>query len=1116
MEEDPSATQITVAFGQDDDGSGASIARTVTQALRAHERPVSVHLELAIEEHRMGARTKRIKVSKSEAKPGPEWTEEDIAALVNEAYSLDYVYGGRIVGGTATFVPATEGVDLMNARMRRAGTRTCLAVAETDEWDTHKGTCVFDFIESRYKGTRAARRSTLLEIFSSVCTDPLSRGVTTNAVAAFARRARVRLVVAGPDGKVFCRKSDKLKTTQRKPVLAYAVANGHMFPVDDPVEIAYMSRFGRLRNRHADRIDRGAPTSRVSRVAIVDESAACDLVSVAHAPHIVVPVADLAAIWTRAMFVARRTFTPATTHGTFRIVRFRANGVTVYANEEYPEIRGLARRLEARCAPSDGIGTLARRFFESRVPRIARLGLAGIPERLRVGLPRAAFLGVCGEYTDSARCFDVRGCYASALRENGGLAWAVPGPFDEIEPYDHAPLGPGRYFVREPFGPATPLVKGDGWYYERYARWRVERGASVVAQQRARCSLDSSTFADAVDECRARLGPESKRVINAFIGTTFPRSRKRGQCVATTELIEARAISSNIIELDGTALAFRTYEPAPQPDLSFIYEQIVEGGWVSVDELRELVGGTLVAVKTDAVVVDFPSSSSSSSVVGPPSSSVVGPPSSWFGAESKWREEPVGARVTVPLQCPVRSDAPVLAPLEWTPVPEESRAYDEASVLVVGAAGTGKSCLARDIAKAHEELGRRVARVAPTNKAAANIKGITIHALFGITNPEALCDSPDLRAIARVANSYDSILVDEVFMCTEWMFGAMLALQAHNRRAMAKAAEAERAEEAEKAEKAERATEAPKKEAEKAAEAERADSDKEKKKVKKLMFILCGDPHQLPPVGDDLDPLAVRDSSCVHELCSARRVELTVPRRSAGDPWLFAACAELTAAPPSRESNAAFVARFASYSSKEPAKRALSFLNATAAKFNREQATRARRGWKWLVYDSSGTNGPVGPTSSGTNGPSSGPSSGTNGLSTNNDETEGVVLDKRRNLRRASERARVFPLRAPLVALSSAFVPRGTIVRLKEIEAKAVVVEDAARNKKRVARAEFSAAFDLAYCVTIHRAQCETIDEPYVVLDSRKIVTLDPAYARALLYVAASRATRASFVRFGH
>lgn len=1006
------ATQV--AFGPE----GPEVVRAVLGAVQHDPRNVRVHLSLLIEEDRMGPRPKRVAVQ-SVARAGIAWTQDDVIALVNEAYSLDYVYGGRVLGGVATIVAETDDADLMDAPMRRVGTRTCLAVSDSAEWETSRGTCVFDFIESRYKGARAARRAELVETFARVCADPLSRGVTTAAVAAFARRANVRMIAAGPDGVVFHRE----RGTDKRPCLAYAVANGHMFPVLDPAEVAYMTRFGLLRHRSSER---GASTHR-ARVPIVDEASACDLVAVAHAPRIVVTTADLTGVWTRAMLVARRTFPAATTHGTFRVVRFRANGVVVYANEEYPELRLLARRIGTRCAPGDGIGSLSRRFFDTRVPSLARLGLAGVPPRLRVGQsPRAALLGRGGEYTANARCFDVRGCYASALRENGGLEWAVPGPFDELEPYDAAPLGPGRYLVVEPLGPASPLVVGDGWYYERYARWRVSRGATVVMQQRARRTLPSDTFAGAVDECRALIGQESKRVINAFIGTTFPRARERGRCVATTELAEARAMADAVREQDGTALAFRSLPPARQRDLGFLYEQIVEGGWVSVDELRESlasVGGSFVAVKTDAVVVDF---SPSLGALGP--LDPLGPLG--IGPLDKWREEPVGARVAVRLPLPARGGSRV-PDREWADVAEERASDGETSVLVVGAAGTGKSVLARRIASDHEARGARVARVAPTNKAAAHIGGITVHALFGLTNPEAFCDPPDIRSILRVRRAYDYVLVDEVFMCAGWMFGAMALLRALG-----------------------------------------------------VSFVLSGDPHQLPPVGEEIDPLVVRDSSCVHDLCGGRRVTLTEPRRSVADTGcLFAACAELIASPPSRESNAAFVARFARH---EPTTttRAVSFLNATAARFNREQAVRPRRGGRWLVYAAEGESG------------------------------DGVVLVTQWTLRRVGPSARVYPLRAPLIAGSSLFVPRGTLATLRSIDERFVTVE-AAGTGVRVPRAEFSAAFDLAYCVTIHRSQCETIAEPYAVLDSRKIVALSPAYARALLYVAASRATHAHFVRFG-
>ena len=65
-------------------------------------------------------------------------------------------------------------------------------------------------------------------------------------------------------------------------------------------------------------------------------------------------------------------------------------------------------------------------------------------------------------------------------------------------------------------------------------------------------------FAAAIDECRARLGPESKRVINSFIGTTFPHTRERGRCVASTELAEATALSPVVREVDGAALAYKS------------------------------------------------------------------------------------------------------------------------------------------------------------------------------------------------------------------------------------------------------------------------------------------------------------------------------------------------------------------------------------------------------------------------------------------------------------------------------------------------------------------------------------------------------------------------------
>ncbi len=64
---------------------------------------------------------------------------------------------------------------------------------------------------------------------------------------------------------------------------------------------------------------------------------------------------------------------------------------------------------------------------------------------------------------------------------------------------------------------------------------------------------------------------------------------------------------------------------------------------------------------------------------------------------------------------------------------------------------------------------------------------------------------------------------------------------------------------------------------------------------------------------------------------------------------------------------------------------------------------------------------------------------------------------------------------------------------------------------ERVALLDVVLGFDLAFCTTIHKSQCSTIDEPYAVHDvAYMLQRLDAKAARALLYVACSRARRAA------
>jgi hypothetical protein len=347
-----------------------------------------------------------------------------------------------------------------------------------------------------------------------------------------------------------------------------------------------------------------------------------------------------------------------------------------------------------------------------------------------------------------------------------------------------------------------------------------------------------------------------------------------------------------------------------------------------------------------------------------------------------------------------------------------------APCLFIGVAGTGKTFAAREAARS----GGRVVAVGPTVKAAVNVGGTTLHALFGITQPECFADPPSLGAIRLVARRYDCMLVDELFMCSEWMLCALLLLRRAN-----------------------------------------------------VTLVLAGDPNQLPPVGEmSIRPTDLARSALLHELVDGRICTLTEPRRSVMHDWLFDACRAFVDAPCTRGANADFIARFARCAEHDVPERNLAYLNKTCARVNAALAMRRKRGNAWLVVASASGRATV---------------------------CDGVWALKRALA--VDPDAAVFPKGAPLLAKSGALgMARGSRVRLESLEGGVATVGGVA-----VDFADVPHAFELAYCVTIHRSQCETIDEPFAVHDTKHMLRARPSTAKALLYVAASRATKSFLVK---
>lgn len=982
-----------------------------------------------------------------------------VAELVDTLLSNNFTYRGVVLGGVVTVYADAEPPAAVDLRMRRATLGTSLVVDARGNWDAGLGRCVYDFLAHRYVGIRAVRaggeeylRATLDAVGGA---ETRALGVSTAELDAFAGKHKLRMYAATPDGRVFHRRDGN----SRHPPLAYVVANGHMFPVTSPAGVFHMARHGTCLE---PRGERGAEATTTVLGSERD----------AHVPRadradVVIETDELEGVWARAIRAHGVALNAgARAHGT-RVVRFRTPTGVVACNPSWREAARVASALGVPSRPMDGVGSVARRFFHSRLPTLAHLCVVAQPKALQTGAPRTAFVGrllagdALGPEEPPLRCFDVRRCYATELESNGGFGWAVAGSFDEIEAYDGLPLGPGRYYVTRGNGRALP--RGSGWYYERWARRAVERGAEVRAQQRARRSLESDYFAPAVLACRALLDADAgKLAVNSFIGGLRVASRAGGRCVATTSSDEARCVAGLdgvvrvLAEAEGEHEALYAAIPRrgarvprhEKADLAFIYDQVIEGGWCALDELCATIvalapNATLVAVSTDSVFVAGAETLDASAL------------------GRKYREEPDARAPSHALA--VTDHALDERTLEWRLGGLGGSGEPRSGCLYVGMAGTGKTHEARAHLARLARLGLRVVAVGPTVKAAANVGGITVHGLYEMRDPERFADPPDAMALRAVARKYDAILVDEAFMCSGWMLETFLAL----RRAG-------------------------------------------------VRFVLAGDPDQLPPVFTAAPaPARVARSALVHEIVDGAVRLLVEPRRSLGalvapgTPDVFEACRALLACRASREANARFAALFRVHVGPLPP-RNLAYLNATCARVNRELVLRRARGRVWLVDGEVCAGVWALRRALAASNPSASPASDPSASSASNPSASPAP----------SASPSVFATGAPVIARSAAYGARGarsTIGAIYEAgeAGEAERAAEAEISGARVATRDVPRAFELAFCVTIHRAQCETIDEPYVVHDLGRILSMAPKAARALLYVAVSRARSAALVAFG-
>ena len=599
-----------------------------------------------------------------------------------------------------------------------------------------------------------------------------------------------------------------------------------------------------------------------------------------------------------------------------------------------------------------------------------------------------AFVEKLGEYK-SLYGYDINKCRKNILYYSK-YKWPVFSVMDDVAKFDGV-VKCGMYYIES--DNLFPL-HGNGWYTEPMVNYCLEQGIIktnnikyqiVSALEQINCDY----FKPFIDLVYNNFDDLSKIAINAFIGCFYRQETKKTFSKYTRSLDEACYLfTENKAKFTTYDKQLKLYQVLNEETIKFeeteapIYLQVLDIEAIEAHKLSKIVGKASF-VKTDCIYSE---------------NFVDISKYEWAPGVPKYKYENVKETnyEVLPQNC--RSETftfvdeqfkVVVNEDDYTGLTQEQKdellkklatqVLELGCVNIDGRAGTGKSYLIDAMKKELEVRENKYICLAPTNKAARNIKGLTIHKYIGggkCTNIKNV----NCRALKDV----NYIFIDEISMVHEIFYKVFLTI----------------------------------------------------KSIKPdIKFIIAGDFAQLKPVKDRAN-FNYKNSRALYELCMGNRLVLTKCRRS--DDILFKLCQDV---------NNVDISKFG----KTQCSRSICFTNYKRLAVNKMWMDKMSIGKKYimvpkLAYDSNSQDMKIcvgTPVIARVN----------NGELWANNDTFNVVSIKKG------------------IELDSGDV---------------------------IAKEEFARLFNVAYCLTCHKSQGETIKEDYTIYEWSKM-------DEELRYVALSR-----------
>jgi hypothetical protein len=644
-------------------------------------------------------------------------------------------------------------------------------------WNTMQGSCVIDWLHSHFKTIKAREvakggnecnksgvrgyahettgKSKILKKFKEACPS-LGEGITTDDIIAFAKHVGEMSVYGySIDGTLVAQHISK-GSVKRGCILFY-ISGCHFQPIvcKDVIESLTKARENSFLTKAATNVESEVDES---EPVVVHGSEFGDY----NESKIVCTTCDLEEVLQR--HIKETGHVPqAWSRGT-KIVILKAGKTVMVQNEHAAECEQTANQFGIPYR-GEGPGSLAVRIAETEIDKSSTL--SGYNEETKrifgqlVSPHTKTVLSKPKKVTEVVQAFDIRRCYTNAIL-NRRDPWPVFTPNAGIEPFN-GNIVTGAYYVdTENIFP----LKKSGWYSDCLIRDCLDMGViklNDIKRQLIACkTLPADFFVPFVKSVMGKVEDKlAKKVVNYFIGclgkvdTTSTSRCYVSQCEDVCFDIYQRLKENHgqypcIRKCNDLYLTDYYIEKLHAENSIPIHRAIICTAWSACYKLfRKLQPCRLLAVSTDCVHV-----ASTDGVTNPdPSVYREEPhkPDDWFFVEEVAVQEKVDRMEIKTIDVP---------PPETKDFSTHTMTQVGQSLMILADPGCGKTFYAIAFCKELDREGIRYIKLAPTNKAALNLVGKTIHSGLGLTVGSCELRPDYKKRISRL----EYLIIDEISM----------------------------------------------------------------------------------------------------------------------------------------------------------------------------------------------------------------------------------------------------------------------------------------------------------------------------------------------------------------